>query len=76
MSTPSLVGVSPNGGRWQVTVEGEVVSQHTTREEAVEIANTRAADFDDGRVIFGDDHVDLSAETQPNLAQDDHPGIS
>jgi hypothetical protein len=76
MSTPTLIGVSPNGALWQVTVEGEVVSQHTTREEAVDVANARAGEVDDGRVIFGDDQLDLSAEGQPNLEPEDHPGVS
>jgi hypothetical protein len=73
---PTLIGVSPNGDLWQVTIEGEVVSQHTTRDEAVAIANERAETADDGKVIFGDDRLDLSAEAQPNLDQDDHPGVN
>jgi hypothetical protein len=76
MSVPTLIGVSPNGNLWQVTVEGEVVSQHTTRDEAVEIAHARAGEVEDGRVIFGDDRLDLSAEAQPNLDEDDHPGVN
>jgi hypothetical protein len=76
MNSPTLIGVSPNGALWQVTVEGEVVSQHTTRDEAVEAAQARAGHFDDGRVIYGDDQLDLSADAQPELQPEDHPGVS
>lgn len=67
MSGPTLIGVSPNGALWQVSVEGEVVSQHATREEAVEVANARAGETGDGRVIFADDDLDLSVEGEPGV---------
>lgn len=40
----ALIGVSPNGQRWQLTREGEVLSLHLSQDEALDAARSLAGD--------------------------------
>ncbi len=55
----AIFGVSPNGERWQVTREGEIVSLHLSRDEAMDAARD-AAQANDGRVWVVDEHAETT----------------
>ena len=54
------IGVSPNGRQWQLTREGEIVSLHSTRDDAVDAARDLIGD-EPAEVIVVDDGADVTA---------------
>ena len=63
--------VSPSDGRWKVTDQGTTLSEHHTKDAAIEAGRTTAKAYQPSQLVM--QHADGTLETQYTYGDDPFP---